>query len=63
MPGPICSLTGAHVERAHAVLPRHHSQLNQATTPHHLALDYAVLVLAAAAGITAASSLLGRLAR
>ncbi|WP_262703375.1 MULTISPECIES: ABC transporter permease [Streptomyces] len=32
-------------------------------TPHHLALDYAVLVLAAAAGITAASSLLGRLAR
>ncbi|MBI0376298.1 ABC transporter permease [Streptomyces albiflaviniger] len=32
-------------------------------TPHHLALDYAVLVLAAAAGIAAASSLLGRLAR
>lgn len=32
-------------------------------TPHHLALDYGVLVLAAAAGITAASSLLGRLAR
>lgn len=32
-------------------------------TPHHLALDYLVLVLAAAAGIAAASSLLGRLAR
>ncbi|MFD8334229.1 ABC transporter permease [Streptomyces solisilvae] len=32
-------------------------------TPDHLALDYAVLTLAAAAGITAASSLLGRLAR
>ena len=32
-------------------------------TPHHLALDYAVLLLAAAAGIMAASSLLGRLAR
>ncbi|MBI0295118.1 ABC transporter permease [Streptomyces sp. PRKS01-29] len=32
-------------------------------TPHHLALDYGVLLLAAAAGITAASSLLGRLAR
>ncbi|WP_055558024.1 ABC transporter permease [Streptomyces sp. NBRC 110028] len=32
-------------------------------TPDHLALDYTVLVLAAAAGIAAASSLLGRLAR
>lgn len=32
-------------------------------TPDHLLLDYAVLTLAAAAGITAASSLLGRLAR
>ncbi|MDX3225036.1 ABC transporter permease [Streptomyces sp. ME19-01-6] len=32
-------------------------------TPDHLALDYVVMVLAAAAGITAASSLLGRLAR
>ncbi|MCQ8187539.1 ABC transporter permease [Streptomyces rugosispiralis] len=32
-------------------------------TPHHLALDYGVLALAAAAGIAAASSLLGRLAR
>lgn len=32
-------------------------------TPAHLPLDFAVLVLAAAAGITAASSLLGRLAR
>ncbi|MGW3562580.1 ABC transporter permease [Streptomyces sp. NPDC000941] len=32
-------------------------------TPHHLALDYLVLVLAAAAGIAAAASLLGRLAR
>ena len=32
-------------------------------TPAHLGLDFAVLVLAAAAGITAASALLGRLAR
>ncbi|MFF0574292.1 ABC transporter permease [Streptosporangium saharense] len=32
-------------------------------TPAHLPLDFAVLVLAAGAGITAASSLLGRLAR
>lgn len=32
-------------------------------TPAHLALDFAVLLVAAAAGITAASSLLGRLAR
>lgn len=32
-------------------------------TSTHLALDFAVLVVAAAAGITAASSLLGRLAR
>ncbi|WP_133916625.1 ABC transporter permease [Streptomyces sp. NBC_00582] len=32
-------------------------------TPAHLALDFGVLVLAAALGITAASSLLGRLAR
>jgi ABC-2 type transport system permease protein len=32
-------------------------------TSAHLALDFAVLVLAAALGITAASSLLGRLAR
>ncbi|MCK7628081.1 ABC transporter permease [Streptomyces sp. RS10V-4] len=32
-------------------------------TPSHLLLDYAVLVAAAAAGIAAASSLLGRLAR
>ncbi|MFE7611063.1 ABC transporter permease [Streptomyces celluloflavus] len=32
-------------------------------TPSHLALDYAVLAVAAVLGITAASSLLGRLAR
>lgn len=32
-------------------------------TPSHLALDFAVLLVAAALGITAASSLLGRLAR
>ncbi|MFE7274122.1 ABC transporter permease [Streptomyces sp. NPDC057623] len=32
-------------------------------TPHHLALDFAVLLVAAALGIAAASSLLGRLAR
>lgn len=32
-------------------------------TPAHLALDFGVLVLAAALGITAASALLGRLAR
>ncbi|MGW6911634.1 ABC transporter permease [Streptomyces sp. NPDC054940] len=32
-------------------------------TPAHLALDFAVLLVAAALGITAASSLLGRLAR
>ena len=32
-------------------------------TPAHLALDYGVLLVAAALGITAASSLLGRLAR
>ncbi|WP_411146858.1 ABC transporter permease [Streptomyces sp. x-80] len=32
-------------------------------TPSHLGLDYAVLVVAAVLGITAASSLLGRLAR
>ncbi|WP_239146169.1 ABC transporter permease, partial [Streptomyces sp. SID10815] len=32
-------------------------------TPAHLGADFAVLVLAAAAGITAASALLGRLAR
>ncbi|KOG31468.1 ABC transporter permease [Streptomyces resistomycificus] len=32
-------------------------------TPAHLALDFAVLIVAAALGITAASSLLGRLAR
>ena len=32
-------------------------------TPSHLGLDYAVLVVAAAAGVAAASSLLGRLAR
>jgi ABC-2 type transport system permease protein len=32
-------------------------------TPDHLALDFAVLLVAAALGITAASSLLGRLAR
>lgn len=32
-------------------------------TPAHLTLDFAVLIVAAALGITAASSLLGRLAR
>lgn len=32
-------------------------------SPAHLALDFAVLLVAAALGITAASSLLGRLAR
>jgi ABC-2 type transport system permease protein len=32
-------------------------------TPAHLALDFAVLLVAAALGVTAASSLLGRLAR
>ncbi|MFF5979105.1 ABC transporter permease [Streptomyces olindensis] len=32
-------------------------------TPHHLATDFAVLLVAAALGITAASALLGRLAR
>ncbi|MBC9730730.1 ABC transporter permease [Streptomyces sp. TRM68367] len=32
-------------------------------TPHHLAADFAVLAVAAALGITAASALLGRLAR
>ncbi|MEU1002943.1 ABC transporter permease [Streptomyces tibetensis] len=32
-------------------------------TPHHLASDFAVLCLAAALGVTAASALLGRLAR
>ncbi|EPJ42107.1 putative transport permease ycf38 [Streptomyces afghaniensis 772] len=32
-------------------------------TPHHLASDFAVLLVAAALGVTAASALLGRLAR
>ena len=32
-------------------------------TPAHLALDFGVLIVAAALGIAAASSLLGRLAR
>lgn len=32
-------------------------------TPHHLASDFAVLFVAAALGVTAASALLGRLAR
>ncbi|QWB27936.1 MULTISPECIES: ABC transporter permease [Streptomyces] len=32
-------------------------------TPHHLAADFAVLLVAAALGVTAASALLGRLAR